>query len=207
MKCDIGHFEIKAEGRCYNLVPSFENIMKLGDESELIDIYNYMHGLHEQPQYNCAINDLYMYLISLSAEIIRACSDIDPSRMLIDIVERNGKSKMKIGVGKKLTPERQIILAAGLVRHGIAGVIPEKTKTSDSKAATKINLWEFVHVLMGEKFRMSKSDALSLTMTEFAKLMHTNYPPEKTAVDVISDEEYDDAMANLAKINKIRDVH
>lgn len=206
MKCDIGHFEIKAEGRCYNLVPSFENIMKLGDESELIDIYNYMHGLHEQPQYSCAINDLYMYLVSLSADIIRACSDIDPSRMLIDVVDRNGKSKMKIGVGKKLTPERQIILAAGLVRHGIAGVIPEKPKTSDSKAATKINLWEFVNTARVH-LEITRNEALSLTMTEFAKMMAIKFPPEKTAIDVISDEEYDDAMANLAKINKIRDVH
>ena len=37
-------------------------------------------------------------------------------------------------------------------------------------------------------------------------MMDIKYPPEQTAVDVISDEEYDAAMANLAAINKIRDA-
>ena len=206
MKCDIGHFEIKAGGRCYNLIPSFENIMKLGDGEELIDIYNELHGIVEHPQRNDVLTDFYMYLVELSANVIRACSDIDPSGLLIGVIERNGKFKLKLGHGTKITPEQQIIVAAGLVRHGVAGVNPESKSKSKGKPATSIDLWEFVNMARVH-LEINRAEALSLTMTEFAKMMHIKFPPEKTAVDVISDDEYDEAMSRLAAINKIRDVH
>ncbi|AUR85551.1 hypothetical protein NVP1076O_46 [Vibrio phage 1.076.O._10N.286.51.B7] len=206
MKCDIGHFEIKAEGRCYNLIPSFENIMKLGDGEELIDIYNTLHGIAEAPEHPDILHDFNMYLVGLSAEVIRSCADIDPSLLLVDVVDRNGKFKLKLGSGKKLTPERQIILAAGLVRHGVAGVNPESKSKSKGKAATSIDIWDYVNTARVH-LEITRNEALSLTMTEFAKMMNIKFPPEKTAVDVISDDEYDEAMSRLAAINKIRDVH
>ncbi len=206
MKCDIGHFEIKAGGRCYNLTPSFENIMKLGDGEELIGIYNELHGIAEAPTNPDILRDFYMYLVGLSAEVIRACSDLDPSSLLVDVVERGDKFKLKLGSVAKLTPEQQIIVAAGLVRHGVAGVNPESKSKSKGKPATSIDLWEFVNMARVH-LDINRAEALSLTMTEFAKMMHIKFPPEKTAVDVISDDEYDEAMSRLAAINKIRDVH
>jgi hypothetical protein len=200
MKCDIGHFEIKAGGRCYNLTPSFENIMKLGDGKDLIDIYNVLHGLGELSERVDVLKDFYMYTIELAAKVIRACCDTDPSAVLVDVIDRNGKYKIKIGTGARVTAEEQIIIAAGLARHGISGV-SKKPKKNDgkSKPAEEIELWDYVHILMGEKFRMSRKDALSMTMTEFVRLWDINNPEQKTAADDISDDEYDEAMTRMNK--------
>ena len=205
MKCDIGHFEIKAEGRCYNLIPSFENIMKLGDDEELIDAYNVLHGLNEFPENSQAAYDYYMYMVGLSADVMRACCKEDVTKIVTGVTEVNGKLKMKKLISNKITTDQQIIVAAGLLRHGISGVNKSKKNNSNSKAATTINLWEFVdaaRVHLG----IDRDEALSLTMTEFNNVMTAKFPPETNGGDFISDDEYDASMARLAEINKIRDA-
>lgn len=178
--------------------------MKLGDGEELIDHYSVLHGMKEYPQTPKAAQDFYMYTVGLSADVLRACSDVDISKLVIDVVERNDVFRLKKSFGTQLTPDRQIIIAAGLLRHGISGVSKSKKKSS-GKAADTIDLWGFVNTARVH-LEINKDEALSLTMTEFNQMMDIKYPPEKTAVDVISDEEYDAAMKNLAAINKIRDA-
>lgn len=205
MKCDIGHFEIKAGGSCYNLIPSFENIMKLGDGEELIDHYSVLHGINDYPENTKALYDYNMYTIGLSSQVIRACSDKDISNLLVDVVDRNETFKLKKSTSQTITPEQQVIVAAGLLRHGISGVNKDKKKTKGESAKT-IDLWDFVNTARVH-LEITKEEALSLTMTEFNRMMDIKYPPEKNAAEEITDEEYDEAMANLARINKIRDVH
>ena len=204
MKCDIGHFEIKSGGRCYNLIPSFENIMKLGNAEELVEVYNSLHWLDGFPDRADVLHDAMMYNVQLSARVIRACSDIDPSPLLIDVIERGDKFKMKIGTGIRLSIEEQVNIAAGLIRHGVAGVSKVKSNAPKGKAATEVDLWEFVHTAMAH-LEMSKRDALSLTMTEFVRIMETKYPREKNIHDEISDEAYDNAMARMREANAKRD--
>lgn len=205
MKCDIGHFEIKAEGRCYNLIPSFENIMKLGDGEELVDAYNVLHGLNEFPENSQAAYDYYMYMVGLSADVIKACCKDSVTKIITIVTEINDKLKLKKLCANKITPDQQIIVAAGLLRHGISGVNKSKKNNGNSKAATTIDLWEFVNasrVHLG----IDREEALSLTMTEFNNMMNAKFPPEENSADFITDEEYDESMARLAEINKIRDA-
>lgn len=175
--------------------------MKLGSGEELIDAYSVLHGMTEFPTNAQRAYDFNMYTVGLSADVLKACSDIDPSKLIVDVVDRNDVFKLKQPAGKSITPEQQIIVAAGLLRHGISGISDKKTK-STGKAATSIDLWEFVNASRIH-LDISKDEALSLTMTEFNQLMDIKFPPEKPA---ISDDEYDEAMSNLARINKIRDA-
>ena len=205
MKCDIGHFEIKAEGRCYSLIPSFENIMKLGDGEELIDAYNVLHGLNDTPNNKLAAYEYYMYMISLSAKVIRACCKGSVTNIITDVIEIKDNLKLKKTANNKISPDQQIIVAGGLLRHGISGINKSKKKSSDSKPATTVDLWGFVNVSRVH-LGMDREEALSLTMTEFNNMMDAKFPPETNSADFITDEEYDESMARLAEINKIRDA-
>ena len=69
--------------------------MKLGDETDLIDHYGVLHGMKEYPTHPKAAQDFYMYTVGLSADVLRACSDIDTSKLLIDVVDRSGTFKIK----------------------------------------------------------------------------------------------------------------
>lgn len=179
--------------------------MKLGDGDELIDAYNVLHGMHKPPESTQALYDYYMYMVGLSYDVIRACCKESITKIAISVADIKGKFKIKKSASSGMTPEQQIIVAAGLVRHGIAGV-NESKKKSKGEAAKTIDLWEFVNASRMH-LGLTREEALSLTMTEFNKLMEVKFPPEKNAADDITDEEYDDVMANLARVNKIRDAN
>lgn len=179
--------------------------MKLGDGEQLIDAYDILHGLGEVPANQEVAYDYYMYMVQLSADVIRACCKEDVTKIIVSTVENKGKLKLKKLTSNNITPEQQIIVAAGLLRHGISGVSKTKNKSSNSKPATSINLWEFVdtaRVHLG----IDRDEALSLTMTEFNNVMNAKFPPETNGGDFITDDEYDEAMSRLAKINEIRDA-
>lgn len=204
MKCDIGHFEIHAGGRCYNLIPSFKNMMELGRPDELVQLFDSVHEIFNPNKHH--FKREYLYAVADAAAVIRACCDVDPSPILVDVSRRDSGLKMIIGAGDRMTAEQQLIVAAGLLRHGISGVRPSsapKRKASKDKA-TEIDLWEFVHAAMVH-LEMPKSEVMEMTMTEFSRIWDKKFPPEKNGADDITDEEYDEAMARLARINKLRD--
>ncbi len=178
--------------------------MKLGNGEDLIDHYGVLHGMNDFPTLQEAARDFYMYTVGLSADVLRACCDEDISSLLTDVVDRNGVFKIKKPSTTHLTVDQQIIVAAGLMRHGVSGV-SDKKSTSKGKAATTVDLWSFVNTARIH-LGISKSEALSLTMTEFNRMVDIKFPPEKSITDTITDDQYAAAMKNLDAINKIRDA-
>ncbi|MDB4306028.1 DUF6246 family protein [bacterium] len=204
MTCEIGHFKISAGGIDYNLTPSFKNILKLGSPTELVGLFSSAHEIFNPAKSHDKLD--YMSAVMNSAFVIRTCCDIDPTKILVDVMRTDKGLKLHYNSTRgAMTPERQLMIAAGLLRHGVAGVKKE-SESSKGDAADSVDIWEFVHTAMVH-LNMSKEDALSLTMTEFVRIFDKKYPPEKTAADSISDADYDEAMARLKIINAKRDVH
>ena len=73
----------------------------------------------------------------------------------------------------------QIMIAAGLLRHGVSGVRTKKESGKPGKPAEEIDVWEAVYAAMAH-FDMPQAEALKLTMTEFVKLCEMKFPdPDK----------------------------
>lgn len=190
MKCDIGHFEIKAGERCYNLIPSFENMMKLGSPSDLVNMFKNIHSFGKYENL-FAIKSNYMTCVLSAIEIIRACSDEDPSDILVSVEPKHNGLSLVMG-DNKLPVNDMVIIASGLMRHGVAGATKDDKK-SKGEPATEIDLWEFAYIAMSH-LGMSKLEALSLTMTEFVRIMEIKFPSDKNSAKNISDEEYEASM-------------
>ncbi len=174
--------------------------MKLGSPTELVELYASAHEIFNPSTAHSKTE--YMYAIMAAADVIRACSDIDPSDILVDVTRKDSGLKMILKSGDQLTPESQLIIASGLLRHGIAGVSKNKT-SGKGKAATEVDLWDFVHTAMtAEKIKMTKKEALALTMTEFVRLIERAYPEEKKEEDISLDD-YKAARDRLKRIRKL----
>ena len=186
---EIGHFVIKAYGNEFSLIPSLENMSKLADPKGLIRIYNLIHSK------GAPIN----ILVDLARQIILTCSSSDEIGDYLVWIKR-GKPQLK---KRMLSMNDQVAIAAGLMRHGIAGVNRPKMKgdKKKGKALDKFDVNRIVADIM-VNFNMSRKEALQLTMSEIYQLIGAANRPDEQDADLPSVDEHISLMERIKQASE-----
>jgi hypothetical protein len=185
---EVGHFSLNINNKTFNLVASLRNMAKLANAVELIEIYETLH-------------DRFMsdwMRISVARQVLLACSD-NPGIDEYLIKCNNMKPHLN---NNQISINDQVMVAAALMRHGIAGVNRPKYAGSDkkSKAADRFDVNSIVADAMIH-FGLSKAEALDLTMSEFCHLLAAKFPPESSKNDTPSLDDHKAAMKALMEKN------
>jgi hypothetical protein len=184
----IGIFTLNIDGKQFKLIPSLRNMAKLANAKRILTIYDMIHS-HIVPDWlRC----------NIGREILLACSDSeDIDTHLIKC--RNQKPHLN---NKKISVNDQVLVAAALMRHGIAGV--NRPKHAGSKGKGK-PLDEFdINKIVADAmihFGLSKQEALNLTMSEFYYLLASKYPADSKKQDTPSLADHKAAMKVLMEQN------
>ena len=179
----LGYFAVDIHDKHFELLPSFRNMAKIADADRLLLLYDVIHS----PKATLGV------LVSLSREILLACST-DAS--IDDYLVRTKRSKPYI-TPRSISVNDQILVAAALMRHGIAGVNKPKTGLKPSAAGMqKFDVYKFVADAKNH-FGMSIEEAWNLTMTEFCYHLASHFPPESAEHNAPSLDAHKAAMKQL----------
>ncbi len=155
-----GHCSIEYGGVKYVVVPSFINISKIGEPTDIVET---IKGLHSS-------DPLDVYCSAFS--ILQSCCDEDfPPELFGDLsVTDSGINELDV------SPEQindLIVLATHCVKHGVIGDV--ETKGEKGEPLTEFDAYEFIDLAV-EHFSLSYDDAAKMTMTQFVRRMRTKYP-------------------------------
>lgn len=192
---EIGHFQLIVGESEFNLIPSLRNMSKLASAKDLLKIYNEIHD----PAYPVWIKS------NRARDILLACSDsYDIHEHLNEFVCDTESQEMKLKSGEgKISLNDQLVVAAALIRHGVAGVNRpeyEGSKESASEEVTEFDVNKVVADAMVH-FGLSESDALDLTMSKFSYLLAAKFPPTNKQSKPTLDQ-HAEAMKMLMEKNK-----
>lgn len=162
---EVGEFTLQIDGKAFTLLPSLRNIAKLAGSEEILSLYDTIH--------DSFISDYVR--VEIGHDVLLACSDsADIEQYLVKC-----EGKQPIADENTISVNDQVIVAAALMRHGIAGVNRPEFAGSNEKSdpaktfdVNKIVADAMIH------FGLSKSEALDLTMTEFCYLLASKFPPD-----------------------------
>lgn len=161
---------------------------KLANAKRILTMYEMIHS----PQVPVWIR------LDIARCILFACSDSDNiDKHLIKC--RNMKPHLN---QHKISMNDQIVVAAALMRHGIAGVNRPEYEGSGKgghQPMTEFDINKIVADAMIH-FNLSENDALELTMSKFCHLLASKFPPEsvtKEKVKVPSLDSHKEAMKAL----------
>lgn len=176
----IGHFAVDISDKHFDLIPSFRNMAKIASADRLLLLYDVIHSTK-------ATTDV---LINLSREILLACSsDSDIEQYLVKTQRRKAYI-----TPRSISVNDQIVVAAALMRHGIAGVNRPKTGLKKSvRGMEKFDVYSFVADAKNH-FNMSLEEAWGLTMTEFCYHLASHFPPESAEHNAPSLDAHKEAM-------------
>ena len=134
--------------------------------------------------------------LDIAREILLACS----SERGIDkhlIKCRNQKPHLS---NKKISMNDQIVVAAALMRHGVAGVNRPEYEGSEKASGKRIEEFDVNKIVANAMihFNLSESDALDLTMTKFCYLLASKFPVDTDKKQVVpSLDAHKEAMKKL----------
>lgn len=170
MLVNYGHASISYAGETYTLTPSFSNISKLGKPTEIIDIFKRFITMPEcLSKWHIAMN------------VLDACTDKALLPELVGCtVFSDRKQKFMYCQPSHGLPMFSdcITLADHCLRHGVCGVFESDNEDDDAKPVTEFDAYWFMEMAM-EHLSVSRDDAATMTMTEFARRMAVKYPPKK----------------------------
>mgnify|MGYP005986888389 CR=1 FL=1 len=155
-----GHCSIEYGGVKYVVIPSFINISKIGEPTDIVEA---IKGLHSS-------DPLDVYCSAFS--ILQSCCDLDfPPELFGDLsMTDDGINKLDV------SPEQindLIVLASHCVKHGIIGDVESKGESGDP--LVEFDAYEYIDLAV-EHFNLSYDEAAKMTMTQFVRRMHTKYP-------------------------------
>ena len=163
---ELGHFAVEIDSEKFTLTPSFRSMAKLANASDLLLIFRVMHSKEA----------LACTLVTTAREIMLACSDKpkELDKYLINMPSR----KPHIKSSSAISAQDQVVVAAALMRHGVAGVNRPKTGLkAGGTAMTEFNVYK--HVADAKQhFGLSIDEAWDLTMSEFCYHLASAFPPE-----------------------------
>ena len=177
----IGHFAVIVDGKKYSLTPTLRNMAKLADARRLIVFYDMIHS-QKVPDH---------ILVDLSREIILACSD--SARIDENLIKcKRGKPHI---TPRSFSANDQVVVAAGLMRHGIAGVNRPRN-AGTGKSSREVEEFDVNKIVADAMihFEMSRKEALDLTMSEFYLLVAAKFPPESSGNNAPSVKAHNEVM-------------
>ncbi|AZU97927.1 hypothetical protein [Vibrio phage LP.1] len=180
---ELGHFAVIIDGTKYNLKATLRNMANLADSRRLVRYFDMLHN----PKLPVNV------LLDVSREVILACSDSPQIEKHLIKCRR-----MKPHITKdSFSINDQINVAAGLMRHGIAGVNrPDNGLKSGGGDVSEFNAYEMVAAAKNH-FGMSLSEAWDITMSEFAYHIASHFPTKQTKGEVPSMDDHKLAMQML----------
>lgn len=185
---EVGYFQLSVDGKLFNLVASLRNMAKIADSKRILTVYDMIHS-QKIPTW---------LKLELGRDILLACSD---SEAIDNYLIKCRKQKPHLKTNS-IAMNDQIVVAAALMRHGVAGVNrPDYAKPKGkSKPLERFDINKIVSDAM-IAFGLSKSEALDLTMSEFCHLLAAKFPPESASNDSPSIEDHKAAMKALMEKN------
>lgn len=211
MRVEYGHFKVKFQNQEYTFTPSFENITKIGSPSDIIQAFcdvNHISYLEWIKTYSLRDSSIDKQCAKYSGHnalqaavlVLRSCCTTDCTPMVGSF--RMGK-KAYYQVGFE-SPDKIIILAQHLLKHGIIGESKRKSTNSRAKKLPEFNAVEYVD-LARIHLDLSRDEAWSLTMTEFVKLFEMKFPDSQDKEPDTYQLNKDEYMKKRAEAKAIRD--
>lgn len=208
-QCAIKYKEVE-----YIFTPSFLNIAQLGEETEIVKIFNSLNNelaVAETCSTEKAVRPhrlKVMSLSSISIDLLRSCLSVLTCMCDKEIpTEIIGKIESDFTYRLGVIPcNNLIVLAMSLMRSGLVGQ-PNDRSCQGNGDDDGFNCSKFITFAMGH-FGISKADAENLTMIEFQDLFNSKYPAAKSKQDDDKDRKeaeqfYDDIIkARAEKANK-----
>lgn len=155
-----GHGSIEYDGVKYVIVPSFINISKIGEPTDIIET---IKGLHSS-------DPLDVYCSAFS--ILQSCCDDDFPRELFGDLSMTDDGINKLDVSPEQINDL-IVLATHCVKHGVVGDV--ETTSESGEPLTEFDAYEYIDLAV-EHFNLSYDEAAKMTMTQFVRRMRTKYP-------------------------------
>jgi len=179
---ELGHFTVEVDGEQFELTASFRNMASLANASDLLLIFRAMHSKEA----------LVRTLVTTARDIMLACTDKPEAldKYLVNMPHKKPHIKSRHAI----SAQDQIVVAAALMRHGVAGVNRPKTGLKPSgKAMDEFNVYQ--HVAEAKQhFGLSIDEAWGLTMTEFCYHLAAAFPPESAGQSAPSIDTHKAAM-------------
>lgn len=226
MRTEIGHFAIDCDKGRFEFYPTFKNIRKICDPGDMPTVFSRLHGreLLESTQnvishvegtifgadkavayaaINKSIQKAHMpQLYRDAVNIMQSCCDDDISPLVGSVNYSGGKSRYRVGLMKL---NDMLHFSRSLMLHGVVGaaVKDEKPTNKKGKASDTIDVYQYVDVAMAH-LEMPYHDAENLTKTEFDRLVSAKYPDKKSINGEPTDEEYEESMAWLDRVDAKR---
>lgn len=183
---EIGKFKLKINGNTFNLLPSLRNMAKLADSKRVLVLYEMIHS-PKVPEW---------LKLDIGRDILLACSDNEG----IDKYLIKTKRQKPVLNDSKISINDQVVVAAALMRHGIAGVNRPKyegSKKSSDKEMVEFNINKIVADSMNH-FGLSRNEAWDQTMSEFSHSLASKFPVDNSKeTDVPSLDAHRAAMQKL----------
>lgn len=196
IRVEIGEVLIKYKNKGFfgnkyktiKLIPSFENIAKIGDSEHIIDAYSTL------------LNERHIQLVELFHRNLtdRIISDIkahinkqyEIAKLVIACCANDDTRNLKLGI------DNAILIAIALLRYGVSGNakvrVSQRNESKQYQSEFDINQYiNSARIHLGLSF----DEAKKLTMTEYILLMSKKFPDN----DSLTSKEYDEVMAEYKK--------
>ncbi|WP_436879556.1 DUF6246 family protein [Escherichia coli] len=213
---EIGEMLIDFDGKEYFFRPSFINMTRIGDPSEIVAAFYDLH--HDEVSaliqsayqaFGLVPSWLIEHIKSSSygrkalmgaMDVMTACCDEDVTPLIGEMrqAKSSGKTfKMKNGA---MDAFEMIVIAQSLISHGVIGKakVRKLQRHENNQATHEFNAFEYINAARNH-FGMSRLEAEQLSMTEFQLLIAAKYPDQKGFTREEYDAVADDYLAKKAK--------
>jgi hypothetical protein len=213
---EIGECLISIGCDDYFFRPSFTNMTKIGEPSEIVKTFYDLHNDEATPLLQRAINAygeippwLIQYInghqlsrpaVMAAMSVLTACCDKDLTPLIGEIVPgRTGKWTFVYRRGA-IPVVDMLLIAQSLITHGIIGKakIRHLQRHESGKATTEFKAFEYISAARNH-FNMPRKEAEQLSMTEFQLMLAAKYPDQKGLTRDEYDAVADDYLAKKAR--------
>jgi hypothetical protein len=216
MRTDIGHFAIGYGDKEYELYPTFKNMRKICEPSEMPDFFSRLFGREAEffIQQASKVNSVTASTVGKrliqrginriyedAAHVIQCCCDDYTGKLTGFVSYEKGRKAWRLGV---MNIENVLHIARALMVHGVVG---KQTAKSESKgeSTSSIDVYAYVENAVNH-LNMSIEAAESLTKTEYDRYIDNKYPDAKRKGKAPTLDEHDKAMAWLDEVNARREA-
>lgn len=189
---EIGELRISLADKSFFFKPSFKAMQDIGTPAEIVEMYATLNGA----EYLQAMQNLeYLpfgaqiqlmktvskpvygrHVLSAAYIVMQACCDDDIGVLIGGWKPTPRGVKYVPGV---MPPNDIIIIARGLMEHGIIGKsplkVPQRSESGQKKTTNEFNASQYI-ISARTHFGMTRDDAADLSMTEFQMMIKNKYP-------------------------------
>lgn len=220
---EIGECQMTVGEDDYFFRPSFANMTRIGDPSEIVRAFYDLHNDEVTPLLQRAMQAygvippwLYQYVNSnqiskpammAAIDVITACCDKDATKLVGEIIP--GRSGRWAFVYKKgvMQSFEMLLIAQSLITHGVIGKakVRQLQRNESGEATKEFRAFEYISAARNH-FNISRAEAEQLSMTEFQLMLAAKYPDQKGLTrdeyESVTDDYFAKKARKLAKASR-----